>query len=39
MELWSDGYFVRTVGDRVTAEVIERYIKYQHQEEQLDFGF
>lgn len=37
MELWSDGYFVRTVGDRVTAEVIERYIKYQHQEEQLGF--
>ena len=39
MALWSDGYFVRTVGDRVTAEVIQRYIKYQHQEEQLDFGF
>lgn len=39
MELWSDGYFVRTVGDRVTAEVIQRYIKYQHQAEQLDFGF
>jgi len=39
MELWSDGYFVRTVGDRVTAEVIQRYIRYQHEAEQLDFGF
>jgi putative transposase len=23
-ELWSDGYFVRSVGDRVTSEVIRR---------------
>lgn len=30
-ELWSDGYFVRTVGDKVTSELIKRYIKYQHQ--------
>ncbi len=29
-ELWSDGYFVRSVGDEVTAEVIRRYIKLQH---------
>ena len=28
-ELWSDGYFVRSVGDKVTSEVIRRYIKYQ----------
>jgi putative transposase len=28
-EMWSDGYFVRSVGDRVTADVIRRYIKYQ----------
>ena len=28
-ELWSDGYSVRSVGDRVTADVIRRYIKYQ----------
>jgi len=28
-ELWQDGYFVRSVGDAVTAEVIRRYIKYQ----------
>ena len=31
-ELWEDGYFVRTVGDNVTAEVIRRYIR-QHQGE------
>jgi putative transposase len=32
-ELWSDGYFVRSVGDRVTADVIRRYIEYQVQEQ------
>jgi len=32
-ELWSDGYFVRSVGDQVTAEVIRRYIEYQTQEQ------
>jgi putative transposase len=37
-EFWSDGYFVRSVGDRVTSEVIRRYIKYQHHE-QLSFVF
>ena len=26
-EFWEDGYFVRTVGDRITAEVIKRYIQ------------
>ena len=26
-ELWEDGYAVRTVGDRVTADLIRRYIK------------
>jgi len=35
---WSDGYFVRSVGDKVTSDLIRRYIKY-HQEEQLGFGF
>src|SRR2546426_12769582 len=29
-ERWEDGYFVRTVGDKVTAEVIRRYIQ-QHR--------
>jgi putative transposase len=32
-ELWSDGYFVRSVGDNVTADIIRKYIEYQtHQE-------
>src|SRR5262245_41123296 len=31
-ELWEDGYFARTVGDKVTAEVIRRYLR-QHQGE------
>ena len=31
-EFWSDGYFVRTVGDQVTTELIRRYIRYQHRE-------
>ena len=26
-ELWEDGYFARTVGDRMTREVIEKYIE------------
>jgi putative transposase len=26
-ELWEDGYFARTVGDKVTAEVIRQYIR------------
>ena len=37
-EFWSDGYFVRSVGDKVTSDVIRRYIKYQ-QQEQLSFEF
>jgi putative transposase len=32
-EFWEDGYFARTVGDKVTAEVIRKYIK-RHREEQ-----
>jgi putative transposase len=34
-ELWEDGYFVRTVGDDVTAEIIRRYIQY-HQGEKAE---
>lgn len=30
-ELWEDGYFVRTVGRRMTSEVIKRYIQ-RHRE-------
>jgi putative transposase len=28
-ELWSDGYFVRSVGDKVTSDIIRKYIEYQ----------
>lgn len=28
-ELWGDGYFVRTVGDEVTAAIVRRYIEKQ----------
>ena len=39
-EFWEDGYFVRTVGDTVTEEMIKRYITYHHQEREgaLDLG-
>ena len=42
-QLWgtessSDGYFVRSVGNKLTSEVIRRDIKYQHQE-RLGFDF
>ncbi len=33
-EVWEDGYFVRTVGDRMTRDVIEKYIKHHHELEQ-----
>ena len=32
-ELWEDGYFARTVGDKVTAEVSRRYIRHHKQEQ------
>ena len=32
-ELWNDGYFVRSVGDKVTADVIRKYIEYQAYED------
>ncbi len=32
-EFWEDGYFVRTVGDTITAEVIRQYIKYHREQE------
>ena len=32
-ELWEDGYFVSTVGDKVTAEVIRQYIRRHKKEE------
>jgi len=37
-EFWEDGYFARTVGDKVTAEMIRKYIQRQReaQDAQLD---
>ena len=32
-EFWEDGYFARTVGDKVTAEVIRKYIQYHRDQE------
>lgn len=31
--IWGDGYFVRSIGDKVTADVIRKYIEYQHHED------
>ena len=31
-KIWGEGYFVRSVGDKVTAELIRKYIEYQKQE-------
>ena len=32
-EFWNDGYFVRSVGDEVTADIIRKYIEYQVHED------
>jgi len=32
-EFWEDGYFVRTVGEKVTKDIIRRYIKYHKDQE------
>ena len=32
-EMWNDGYFVRSVGDKVTADIIRKYIEYQTHED------
>ena len=32
-EFWEDGYFVRTVGDKVTADMIKKYIDYHRDQE------
>jgi REP-associated tyrosine transposase len=37
-ELWEDGYFVRSVGDAVTAEIIRRYIRYQKSPQNIQLG-
>jgi putative transposase len=33
-EMWEDGYFARTIGDRMTSEVIQKYIKSHRDLEQ-----
>jgi putative transposase len=33
-ELWEDGYFARTVGDRMTRQIIDKYIKHHRELEQ-----
>jgi putative transposase len=33
-ELWEDGYFARTVGDRMTRDVVNKYIKHHRDLEQ-----
>ena len=36
-EFWEDGYFARTVGDKVTAAIIKKYVQYhRHHEKSLD---
>ena len=32
-EFWNDGYFVRMVGDKVTSDVVQKYIRYHKKEE------
>jgi putative transposase len=34
-EFWEDGYFARTVGDRVTQDIVKKYIE-NHKEHKLD---
>ena len=36
--LWAEGYYVATVGDKVTAEAVRRYIRNQRQHELLHDG-
>lgn len=31
-DLWNVGCFVRSIGEQVTAEVIRKYIRYQHDD-------
>ncbi len=31
-ELWADGYYVATIGDKVTAEAVRRYIRGQRSQ-------
>jgi len=33
-QLWEDGYFARTVGDRMTRQIVEKYIRHHREDEQ-----
>ena len=33
-EFWEDGYFARTVGDKVTAEIIKKYIQHHREDKE-----
>jgi len=33
-EMWEDGYFARTVGDKLTKTMIEKYIKHHREKKQ-----
>ncbi len=35
-EFWEDGYFARTVGDKVTGEIIKKYIKHHRDDQPAD---
>jgi putative transposase len=30
-QLWKDGYFAQTVGDRMTRDIIEKYLKHHRK--------
>jgi putative transposase len=38
-EFWEAGYFARTVGDKVTAEVIRKYIQHHRSEKESEIQF
>ena len=31
--IWNEGYFARSIGDKLTADVIQKYIEYQKRED------
>ena len=41
-ELWEDGYFARTVGSKLTSQIVRKYIQHHREDQQaparLDFG-
>jgi len=37
-KLWADGYFVRGVGDKVTRDEIQRYVRHEREEKRHKFS-